>query len=76
MIRFRTIDPAEQARADEQAAAAKPAIAAPAQTEPVEDGQQSPEDEATDPAAPKAKGLARKTPLRAKNPETSGLFRD
>jgi hypothetical protein len=76
MIRFRTIDPAEQARADEKAAAAKPAVAAPAQAGPAAGGQQSPEDAADDPAPPKAKGLARKTPLRAKKPETSGLFRD
>ncbi len=75
MIRFRTIDPAEQARADEKAAAAKPAAVAPAQPEPAGDGQE-PDEAATDPAAPKAKGLARKTPLRAKKPETSGLFRD
>ncbi len=75
MIRFRTIDPAEQARADEKAAAAKPAVAAPAQPEPTEDGQ-DPEDAAIDGTAPKSKGLARKTPLRARKPETSGLFRD
>ncbi|OYW59925.1 MAG: hypothetical protein B7Z40_20800 [Bosea sp. 12-68-7] len=75
MIRFRTIDPAEQARADEKAAAAKPAVAPPAQPEPTADGQ-DPEDAAIDGATPKAKGLARKTPLRAKKPETSGLFRD
>jgi hypothetical protein len=75
MIRFRTIDPAEQAKADEKAAAAKAAVAAPAPPEPAEDGQDSGE-AATDASAPKAKGLARKTPLRARKPETSGLFRD
>lgn len=75
MIRFRTIDPAEQAKADEKAAAAKAAVAAPAQPEPPEDGQ-DPDEAANDTAAPKAKGLTRKTPLRAKKPETSGLFRD
>lgn len=75
MIRFRTIDPAEQARADEMAAAAKPAAAAPAHPEPAEHGPVQ-DDAATGTSAPKAKGLTRKTPLRAKKPETSGLFRD
>jgi hypothetical protein len=75
MIRFRTIDPAEQARVDEKAAAAKPAAATPAQPEPAEDGQ-APDEAAPDNSAPKAKGLTRKTPLRAKKPDTSGLFRD
>lgn len=75
MIRFRTIDPAEQAKADEKAAAAKAAVAAPAPPEPAEDGQ-DPGEAGTDTGAPRAKGLARKTPLRARKPETSGLFRD
>ncbi|MDP3257102.1 MAG: hypothetical protein Q8S58_01410 [Bosea sp. (in: a-proteobacteria)] len=73
MIRFRTIDPAEQAKADEKAAAAKPAVAA--RLEPAEDGQ-APDDRTTAASPPKAKGLTRTTPLRAKKPKTSGLFRD
>ena len=75
MIRFRTIDPAEQAKADEKAAAAKPAAPVPAQAEPAEAGQTE-DDTAPGATATKSKGLARKTPLRNKKPDTSGLFRD
>ena len=75
MIRFRTIDPAEQAKADEKAAASKPAVAAPAQAEPAEEGQTA-DDTAPNGPATKSKGLARKTPLRNKKPDASGLFRD
>ena len=66
MIRFKTIDPAEAEKP-----AAKPLVkpvAAPVATD-------APEAE-TDAAAAKSKGLARKTPLRAKKPAASGLFRD
>jgi hypothetical protein len=63
MIRFRTIDPAE---ADKPTA--KPAATVPVVTPdvPAEAGED----------APAAKGLTRKTPLRAKKPDSARLFRD
>ena len=64
MIRFKTIDPAEAEKP-----AAKP------QVKPAAVAAEAPEAE-TDAAAAKSKGLTRKTPLRAKKPAASGLFRD
>jgi hypothetical protein len=63
MIRFRTIDPAE---------ADKP-VAKPAEPAPVAQPGLPPEDGK---AAPPAKGLTRKTPLRAKKAAPTRLFRD
>jgi len=70
MIRFKTVDPAEQAKAAEKPAA-KPASIAPPAAEPDEDGDAA----AAEPAA-KGKGMTRKTPLRAKKPDAARLFRD
>ena len=64
MIRFKTIDPAE---AEKPAAKTQVKPAAVAADTPAAD---------TEAAAAKSKGLARKTPLRAKKPAASGLFRD
>jgi hypothetical protein len=66
MIRFKTIDPAEAEKPAEKPQV-KP-VAVPVATE-------VPEAEA-DAAPGKPKGLTRKTPLRAKKPASSGLFRD
>ncbi|KRE02133.1 hypothetical protein ASE63_07090 [Bosea sp. Root381] len=64
MIRFRTIDPADQDKpAEKPVAPAKPAVAASA---PAGDGE---------PAAAR-KGLTRKTPLRAKKAGSSRSFKD
>ncbi|KPF63338.1 hypothetical protein IP69_19285 [Bosea sp. AAP35] len=73
MIRFKTIDPAEQAKVAEKAEkpVAKPAGVTPPAPEPDEDGAAVPEE----PAA-KGKGMTRKTPLRAKKPDAARLFRD
>ncbi len=75
MIRFKTIDPAEQAKAGEKAtdkAADKPAArVAPPAPEPAEDGDAV----AEEPAA-KGKGMTRKAPMRAKKPDAARLFRD
>ncbi|MDP3406820.1 hypothetical protein [Bosea sp. (in: a-proteobacteria)] len=74
MIRFKTIDPAEQAKAADKAGekpAAKPATVAPPAAEPAEDG-----DAAAEEPAAKGKGMTRKTPLRAKKPDAARLFRD
>lgn len=68
MIRFRTIDPAEAEKH-----AAKPSVKAPVAAVPAEAPEA--EAEATE-AEAKSKGLSRKTPLRAKKPAASGLFRD
>ncbi len=64
MIRFKTVEPG----ATEKAAVTRPApvIATPDVPEQAQEGE----------AAPKAKGLARKTPLRAKKPGAARLFRD
>ena len=63
MIRFKTIDPA-----DAEKPVVKPAVPAPvAQPElPPDDGE----------AGRPAKGLTRKTPMRAKKAAPAGLFRD
>ncbi len=66
MIRFKTIDPAEQVKPAEKPVLATPAIVAPPTPEQADDGG---------PATPK-KGLARKTPLRAKKADAARLFRD
>ncbi|HEY5798362.1 MAG TPA: hypothetical protein VIU82_25450 [Bosea sp. (in: a-proteobacteria)] len=66
MIRFRTIDPAEQDKLAE-----KPVAPAPAVVKPV--APESAEDEAPTAAS---KGLTRKTPLRAKKPAAARPFRD
>ncbi|KPH79087.1 hypothetical protein [Bosea vaviloviae] len=75
MIRFKTIDPAEQAKMAEKAAekaADKPvASVAPPAPEPSETGDAV----AEEPAA-KGKGMTRKAPLRAKKPDAARLFRD
>lgn len=74
MIRFKTIDPAEQAKssdkpADKPVTKPAPAVAPPALEQGDGDGA------AEEPAA-KSKGMTRKAPLRAKKPAASGLFRD
>ena len=66
MIRFKTIDAAEQAKSAEKPVPATPAIVTPPAPEPADDDA---------PAAAK-KGLARKTPLRAKKADAARLFRD
>ena len=66
MIRFRTIDPAEQDKLAQKPVVAPPAIVAPPAPEPTDDSE---------PAAA-GKGLTRKTPLRAKKPDAARLFRD
>lgn len=64
MIRFRTIDPAEVEKPPAQPALVRPA-AAPAEPEP----------EQANATPPGRKGLARKTPLRAKKKtEAAPLF--
>ncbi|MFN3670643.1 MAG: hypothetical protein ACK4VM_01890 [Bosea sp. (in: a-proteobacteria)] len=65
MIRFRTIDPA-QAEKPAEKPVARPPAAVPAPVE-LEDAAEAPPQE-------KAKGLTRKTPLRAKKPEPAKLF--
>lgn len=67
MIRFRTIDPAEQDKLAQKPVAATPAVVAPPAPGPAD------EEGAT---AAAAKGLPRKTPLRAKKPDAARLFRD
>lgn len=66
MIRFRTIDPAEQDKQAQKPVAPASAVVKPATPETAED------------EAPKAasKGLTRKTPLRAKKPAAARPFRD
>lgn len=66
MIRFRTIDPAEQEKPAGKPVEPSPAVVRPAVPE------------ATGDAAPTAasKGLTRKTPLRAKKPAAARPFRD
>jgi len=66
MIRFRTIDPAEAEKPAKKPAVPVAPIAVPNEPEQVE----------SEASAPKGKGLARKTPLRAKKPASAGLFRD
>ena len=63
MIRFRTIDPAEAGKT----------VARPAEPAPVAPTERPPDDGET---APPAKGLNRKTPLRAKKAAPARLFRD
>lgn len=73
MIRFKTIDPAEQAKVADKAAdksGDKP-VARVAPPEPSDDGDAV----AEEPAA-KGKGMTRKAPLRAKKPDAARLFRD
>ena len=71
MIRFKTIDPADQAKPADKPVA-KPAVSVtPPALEPTEDSPAV----AEEPAA-KGKGLTRKTPLRAKKPDAARLFRD
>jgi hypothetical protein len=65
MIRFKTIEPAEQAKLAEKPVAPA-AVVRPAAPEAAED--EAP------PAA--SKSLARKTPLRAKKADAARLFRD
>lgn len=71
MIRFRTVEPG--APETPLAKAVVPAVPAPViVAEPAtEDAPAS-----GDTASIKGKGLARKTPLRAKKPDTARLFRD
>lgn len=69
MIRFKTIEPGAAEKP-----AAKPAPAAPAVVAP--DQPDTPEQPEDGEAAPKAKGLTRKTPMRAKKPDAARLFRD
>ncbi len=75
MIRFKTIDPAEQAEMAEKAADKaedKPvAGVAPPAPEPSGTG-----DAVADASAPRGAGMTRKAPLRAKKPDAARLFRD
>lgn len=71
MIRFKTIDPAEQAKTAEKAADKPVASVAPRAPEPSETGDAVAEEPAT-----KGKGMTRKAPLRAKKPDAARLFRD
>lgn len=65
MIRFRTIDPETTANANVAAPAAAPRpTPTPALAEPA----------STDDIGKKAKGLTRKTPLRAKKQDAAPLF--
>lgn len=66
MIRFRTIEPG-QAEKPVSKPQAQPAAALPPQEAPEADA---------DGGVAKPKGLTRKTPLRAKKPTATGLFRD
>lgn len=74
MIRFKTIDPAEEAKTAEKEKAAdkagdKPfAGVAPPAVEPAETGGAA--------AEGKGKGMTRKAPLRARKPDAARLFRD
>ncbi|AMJ60763.1 hypothetical protein [Bosea sp. PAMC 26642] len=63
MIRFKTIDPAEVEKTAPKPAAPAPVVTPEASAD---------EGEGT----PAAKGLTRKTPLRAKKPDSARLFRD
>lgn len=65
MIRFKTIDPAEQVKPAEKPVPATPVIVPPT-PEQADDDQ---------PTAAK-KGLTRKAPLRAKKADAARLFRD
>lgn len=68
MIRFKTIDPVKDATPAPKPAE-KPAVPVAA--------AESAEAPAAEPAPePKGKGLARKTPLRARKPDAARLFRD
>jgi hypothetical protein len=66
MIRFKTIDPAEQDKPAGKSVTPAPAVIKP------------PAPEVTEGEAPTAasKGLTRKTPLRAKKPAAARPFRD
>ena len=66
MIRFKTIDAAEQEKLAAKPVAAPPATVSPPAPEPADGGE----------AVAKSKGLSRKTPLRAKKPDAARLFRD
>ena len=72
MIRFKTIDPAKDATPTPKTAA-KPA----APVAVVETGAGSAEEPTPEPkGADKAKGMTRKTPMRAKKPDAARTFRD
>jgi len=66
MIRFKTIEPGQ---------AEKPVSKPQAKPAPAPVPADAPETDAEESAA-KPKGMTRKTPLRAKKPGSSGLFRD
>lgn len=78
MIRFRTIDPAETEKA--AAPAPQPRPAPPAATpehnfaEAAPDSPAEAQASAEEPVKAPAKGLTRKTPLRARKPEAPKLF--
>jgi hypothetical protein len=72
MIRFRTIDPAKDATP-----APKPAARPAAPATVVETGDGPAEQSASVPkGADKAKGMTRKTPMRAKKPAAARPFKD
>jgi hypothetical protein len=75
MIRFKTIEPEPAAKPAKAPAAAAPAAPPREQAQPIEgEATDEAKPSATTPGATKPKGLARKTPLRAKKPETARLF--
>jgi hypothetical protein len=67
MIRFRTIDPAEQDKPLQKPVVTAPAVVAPPAPGPVDEEA---------PTAAAGKGLTRKTPLRARKADAARLFRD
>ncbi|PZN99824.1 MAG: hypothetical protein DCF30_10875 [Hyphomicrobiales bacterium] len=70
MIRFKTIDPAGKDKPAEKPAVAPATVVTPPEPESAAGDDPGAEGKG------KAKGMTRKTPMRAKKPGTSGLFRD